>query len=291
MTHGRVPLLAKKLKIALLQVAPGTSVSANLTKVEEYATNAKNIYPDVDLLMLPEFFNSPYDVAKFREYAEPIPNGKTTKFLSLLARSLSVIIVGGSIPELDGEKVYNTSVTFNVKGELIGKHRKVHLFDLDSPKGAFRESDSLFPGDKATNIALPSFGQIGLAICYDIKFPELAAIAARKHNAFAMFYPGSFNATSGQLLGRSRAIDNQIFTVLCSPARNPDSGLYPAYGHSLVVDPFGKIIAEAGEGEQTVFCELDPEVIHMARESIPVSLQRRFDVYDDISVNAKINED
>ncbi|ODQ80204.1 hypothetical protein BABINDRAFT_161178 [Babjeviella inositovora NRRL Y-12698] len=289
------PLLAKKLKVALLQLAAGANKAANLKKVEEYATQALSAHKDVDLIMLPECFNSPYAVEKFREYSEQIPQGETSQFLSALAKKLNVIIVGGSIPEIEGDKVYNTSLTFNASGKIIAKHRKVHLFDIDIPNGiTFKESVTLSPGNKATSFQLPAFGQVGLGICYDIRFPELAAISARKNNAFAMLYPGAFNTTTGplhwHLLARARAIDNEIFVVLCSPARDPDPSVYQAYGHSLVVDPYGKVIAEAGEGEEIVYCELDPELIPKVREGIPVTFQRRFDVYDDVGVTAKVSD-
>lgn len=283
-------LLARPIKIALLQLAAGADKSANLKKVAEYAAKAVAATPSLDVLMLPECFNSPYAVDKFREYAEVVPGGETYRFLSDLAKQHGVVVVGGSIPELAGDKVYNTLLTFSKEGELLAKHRKVHLFDIDIPGGiTFKESITLSGGDHATAFALPGLGNVGLGICYDIRFPELAAIAARKLDAFAMLYPGAFNTTTGplhwHLLARARAIDNEVYTVLCSPARDVAGGGYQAYGHSLVVDPYGKVIAEAGEGEEIVVAELDPEVIAAVRQGIPVTKQRRFDVYNDVGAD------
>lgn len=120
------------------------------------------------------------------------------------------------------------------------------------------------------------------------------AASRQPNNAFAMFYPGAFNTTTGplhwHLLARARAVDNEMFTVLCSPARDVGGDGYQAYGHSLVVDPFGKIVAEAGEGEEILYAELDKELLPKARSSIPVHFQRRFDVYDDVSKNAKLSD-
>ncbi|ODV96518.1 hypothetical protein PACTADRAFT_49848 [Pachysolen tannophilus NRRL Y-2460] len=287
------PLL-KTLSIALIQLHTTANKSSNLLKVKQYVQKALTEKPSLDLVMLPECFNSPYSVTEFRNYAENVPNGETTKFLSELAKEHKVFIIGGSIPELGlDNKVYNTSLSFDKTGKLIAKHRKVHLFDIDIPNGiTFKESITLSGGEKATVFDLDGYGNVGLGICYDIRFPELAAIAARK-NSFAMFYPGAFNTTTGplhwHLLARARAIDNQTYVVLCSPARDLSSG-YHAYGHSLIVDPNGKIIVEAGENEEIVYGELDPSYIDQIRSGIPITTQRRFDVYDDVSVNAKVSD-
>ncbi|CAI5757367.1 unnamed protein product [Candida verbasci] len=289
--------LSKSLKIALIQLKAGNDKQANLLKVTKFIEDAVKQNPTI--VMLPECFNSPYAVDQFREYAELIPQGETTTLLSKLAKEHKVYIVGGSIPEKieGGQNIYNTSLTFNPDGEIIAQHRKAHLFDIDIPNGiTFQESLTLTAGDKATVFKLGEYGNVGLGICYDIRFPELASIASyAPNNSFAMFYPGAFNTTTGPLhwhaLARARAIDNQIFVILCSPARdveNPKN--YQAYGHSLVVDPFGKIIAEAGENdEEIIYAELDPNLNPNARQGIPVHYQRRFDIYNDVSKDAKVN--
>lgn len=281
--------LNKALKVALIQISAGSDKTANLSKVGKFIANAidNSTIGKPDLVMLPECFNSPYAVDQFKNYAEIIPSGETTTFLSDIAKKYGIYLIGGSIPELDGSNIYNTSLTFSPTGELIAKHRKAHLFDIDVPGGiTFKESISLTGGDKATVFKLGDYGNIGLGICYDIRFPELATIATRApYNSFAMFYPGAFNTTTGpmhwHLLARSRSVDNQIFTVVCSPARDVNNGGYQAYGHSLVVDPSGNIISEAGEGEEIIYAELDPESISKVRQSIPIHYQRRFDIYPD----------
>lgn len=283
-------LLSKKLKVALIQITSGADKSANLAHAKEFILKALAKDPSIDLTILPECFNSPYSVSEFANYAERIPDGESTRFLSQLAKENKIYLVGGSIPELgDDGKVYNTSVTFDREGQVIGKHRKAHLFDIDIPGGiTFKESITLTGGDKATVFNLPEFGNVGEGICYDIRFPELAALAAREKNAFAMVYPGAFNTVTGplhwHLLARARAVDKQIFVLLCSPSRNLDLS-YHAYGHSLVVDPNGNIIAEAGEDEEIVIAELDPELLTKTRAGIPVTTQRRFDIYGDWSKN------
>ena len=205
-----------------------------------------------------------------------------------MAAENKIYLVGGSIPEWSEEtkKHYNTSLVFGPSGELLATHRKVHLFDIDIPgKVTFKESEVLSPGNKVTVVDLPEYGKIGLAICYDVRFPELAMVAARK-GAFALIYPGAFNLTTGdlhwELLARGRAVDNQIYVAMCSPARDLDSG-YPAWGHSMVVDPMGKVLSEAKIDEEIIETEIHGAALAEARRNIPLGNQRRFDVYSDVS--------
>lgn len=172
-----------------------------------------------------------------------------------MAIEAKAYLIGGSIPEYSSttKKYYNTSLTFSPSGQLLATHRKIHLFDIDIPgKITFRESEVLSPGEKITIVDLPEYGKVAVAICYDLRFPELAMVAARK-GAFALVYPGAFNLVTGKLhwslLGRARAVDNQVFVALCSPARDMGA-TYNAWGHSLVVDPMAGVLVEAGEGEE-----------------------------------------
>ena len=204
--------------------------------------------------------------------------------------------MGGSIPELDTEtkKYYNTSLTFSPEGKLLATHRKVHLFDIDIPgKIKFKESDVLSPGNKVTIVDLPEYGKIAIAICYDIRFPELAMIAARK-GCFALIYPGAFNTTTGplhwKLQGQARAMDNQVYVALCSPARDMNAS-YHAWGHSLVCDPMAEVLVEAGEKEETIYADLNGAKIEETRKGIPIYTQRRFDVYPDVSEKGVKYED
>ncbi|KAK3359166.1 putative nitrilase [Lasiosphaeria hispida] len=289
-------LLKKPVKLACVQLAAGADKAANLVhaadKVREAATSGARI------VVLPECFNSPYGCDFFPSYAEtllpsPPPASLSPSFhaLSAMARDNNIYLIGGSIPELatdaDGAKTYyNTSLTFSPQGALLATHRKVHLFDISIPgKITFRESDVLSPGSAVTIVDLPEYGRVAVAICYDIRFPELAMIAARR-GCFALIYPGAFNTTTGplhwRLQGQARAMDNQIYVALCSPARDLSAG-YHAWGHSLVVDPMAQVLVEAEEGETIVSAELDGEKIEEARKGIPLRDQRRFDVYPDVS--------
>lgn len=228
----------------------------------------------------------------YAEVLRPSPpcsqSSPTYHALAEMAKEAQVYLIGGSIPELELEtmKYFSTALVFSPAGELLGSHRKIHLFDIDI-KGemTFRESDTLSPGDSISIIDLPDYGSIGLGICYDIRFPEMAIIAARR-SAFALIYPSAFNSTTGplhwELLARSRALDNQVFVALCSQAFDPEF-TYPAWGHSVIADPNGQIIAMAGREEDIVYAELDNETIQRHRRQIPTTGQRRFDLYLDIS--------
>ncbi|PYI11632.1 carbon-nitrogen hydrolase [Aspergillus sclerotiicarbonarius CBS 121057] len=289
-------LLKKPLKLALVQLASGADKTLNLaharTKVLEAAKAGAS------LIVLPECFNSPYGTQFFPKYAETLlPSPPTQEqspsyhALSSIAAEAKAYLIGGSIPELEPttKKYYNTSLVFSPTGALIGTHRKTHLFDIDIPgKITFKESEVLSPGNQLTVVDLPDYGKIGLAICYDIRFPEAGMIAARK-GAFMLVYPGAFNTTTGplhwSLLARARAVDNQVYVALCSPARDM-SATYHAYGHSLVADPSANVLAETEEKEDIIYADLDNETIQNTRKGIPIYTQRRFDLYTDSTTAA-----
>ncbi|OQD82513.1 hypothetical protein PENANT_c021G07527 [Penicillium antarcticum] len=285
--------LKQPLKLALVQLASGADKAVNLSHARSKVLEAAKA--GARLIVLPECFNSPYGTSFFPKYAETLHPSPPTQeqspsfhALSAIAIEANAYLVGGSIPELEPstKKYYNTSLVFSPTGALIGTHRKTHLFDIDIPgKIQFKESDVLSPGNQLTIIDLPDYGKIGLAICYDIRFPEAAMIAARK-GAFLLVYPGAFNTTTGplhwSLLGRARAVDNQSYVALCSPARDLDAS-YHAYGHSLVADPSANILSEAEEKETIVYADLTNEAVTNIRGNIPIYTQRRFDLYPDVS--------
>lgn len=233
------------------------------------------------LVVLPEMFNCPYAAGYFPVYAEPIP-GQTSTELANLARESNIYLVAGSIPERAEGQIFNTSLAFDPTGESIAKHRKMHLFDIDIPGGiTFFESETLSPGQEVTTFAT-TFGPMGLAICYDMRFPELAR-AMVLQGANVIIYPAAFNQVTGplhwEILLRSRAIDNQVFVIAASPANHPEA-VYAAYGHSMAVDPWGKVIAEAGSGEMLLVTEINLETVDRVRNEIPVLKHRRPELYN-----------
>lgn len=242
-------------------------------------------------------WNCPYSTLSFPEYAETVPNvggvpdhelSPSITMLCDQARELGVWIVGGSVPEREvrvpasRDFLYNTCIVVNPSGEIVGKHRKMHLFDIDVPgRIKFKESDSLSPGNSVTVIDTP-WGGVGIGICYDIRFPELAMLM-RKKGAKLFIYPGAFNMVTGpahwELLQRARAVDNQVFVATCSPSRDESSN-YIAWGHSTIVSPWGDIIAKAGPEEEIITCEIELKLVDEMRQNIPCWSQKRVDIYN-----------
>lgn len=285
-----------KIKIALCQINVVDNKEENIKKAIEMIKDAKK--QNAILAILPEMFNCPYENEKFIEYEETLEDSKTLNEISKIAKEENIYVLAGSIPELvinDKEKegslsdsknnkdsLYNTSVFFNKNGEIIGKHRKVHLFDIDvKDKISFKESDTLSPGNEITLIKTP-FATIGIGICYDIRFVELSRIMALK-GAELLIFPGAFNMTTGpahwQLLFRSRALDNQVFAIGVAPALDKNAN-YNSYGHSIVVNPWGELIEELDYDEELKVIEIDLDEIKKVREEIPVLKNRRSDLYE-----------
>jgi len=220
---------------------------------------------------------------------------ETIQMMSSIAKKLGIVLVGGSIPERDSTsgKLYNTATVFDEQGHLISMHRKLHLFDIDIPGGmTFQESKTLTAGDRVTVFEC-SLGRFGLGICYDLRFPEPATIACRL-GAGVMLYPGAFNTTTGprswELLLRGRATDNQLYSIGCSPARPSKEEIegpnkaYPTYGFTLLADPWGQVKESLDEKEGILRVQLKKDEIVTARSNVPISRQRRFDVYPDVAL-------
>lgn len=255
---------------------------------------------------------------------------ESARALSEAAAAGGVAVVGGSIAEREEQvgpsspssaappapKLFNTCLVFGPDGALLARHRKAHLFDIDIPgKITFLESETLSPGERATVVDVPCpkrksasssaapsspssppVVRLGIGICYDLRFPEYAAVLARR-GAQVLVYPGAFNTTTGpahwELLARSRAVDAQAFVALCSPARiseeeaaksaekNGGKKPYVAHGHSLAASPWGLVLADAGASAVGVtVAELDLEEVATRRRNMPLAGQRRGDLYE-----------
>ena len=268
-----------KMKIALCQI----NVVDNKQKNIENATSMilKAIKENADFIVLPEMFNCPYSNEKFIEYCEEENNSSTLSKIAQLANENNIYILAGSIPEKEDSKVFNTSYLFDKNGKIIAKHRKMHLFDIDvKGKIYFKESDTLSPGNQVT-IAKTEFGKIGIGICYDIRFPELARLMV-ENGAQILFYPGAFNMTTGpahwELTFRTRALDNQVYCVGVAPALNKNAN-YHSYGHSIITNPWGEIVTQLDEKENIKIVEIDLEEIKKVREELPLLKNKRNDLY------------
>lgn len=267
------------MRIALIQMPVTADKGRNIETAREKIREAASAGADV--AVLPEMFCCPYDNACFRAYGEQT-GGPAQSALSALAAELGVYIVGGSLPELDAGNVYNTCYVYGRDGRQLARHRKVHLFDIDIAGGVrFMESETLSPGSQITTFET-EFGTMGLCICFDLRFEELARCMALR-DAKVLFVPAAFNMTTGpahwELLFRQRAVDNQLFTVGVSPARN-ESAAYVAYGNSIAVDPWGTILCRAGGEETTLYADLDFSRLEAVRQQLPILKARRTDLYE-----------
>ena len=189
-------------------------------------------------------------------------------------------MVGGTFPELDGEKLYNTCFVFDREGRQAARHRKIHLFDAAIANGPhFQESATLSPGDQLT-LFDTEFGKLGVCVCFDIRFPELFLLMS-KAGAQAVIVPAAFSLATGsahwELLLRSRAMDAQLFTVGVCPARNEKG--YIAYGHSLACSPWGEILAEADYAPEMLLVQMDLQKVQDTRDQLPLFPARRNDLY------------
>ena len=261
------------IRLGLCQMRVTPDKQENLRRAESCLRQAAA--QGANLALLPEMFNCPYENACFPVYGEPA-GGETWQFLSGMARELGIYLAGGSVPETEGEAIYNTCYLFSPQGEELARHRKVHLFDIDVPGGQrFMESDTLTAGSQIT-VVDTALGKLGLAICFDIRFAEFFRVMGDL-GAQLILVPAAFNMTTGplhwDLAFRMRALDQQCFVAGCSPARDR-SASYVAYGHSLVCNPWGEILTDCGEGE-----DLDLGDLARYRAQIPILSGRRTDLY------------
>lgn len=269
------------IQLGLCQMAVCRDKAENLRRAE--AALAQAAQQGAQLALLPEMFNCPYENPCFPVYGEPA-GGETWQFLSRMAQRYHLYLAGGSVPELEGDKVYNTCYLFSPQGQELARHRKVHLFDIDVPGGQrFKESDTLTAGDQITVVDTP-LGKLGLAICFDIRFGELFRVMGQQ-GAQLVLVPAAFNMTTGpvhwDLAFRSRAVDNQFFVAGCSPARD-ETASYVAYGHSLVCNPWGTILQQLGHQPGVCVTAVDLDEVAKYRGQIPILSGRRTDLYETI---------
>lgn len=266
------------MKLSIVQMLVTTDKQQNLNKALSFIENAA--LSGSQAVVLPEMFNTPYSHEYFKLFKEP-PNGETVNALCKAAYKNKILIFAGSIPEYEDGKIYNTSYVIENNGKILYKYRKSHLFDINIPdKITFYESDTLSSGDYIDAIDT-SIGRVGVLICYDIRFPE----AMRKlalDGAKLVVVPAAFNMTTGpvhfELTARVRALDNQLYVAMCSPSTD-EHGVYTAYGHSLVANPWGGIVGKLGHEEDMLDVEINMEFIEEVREKLPLLKHRRTDLY------------
>ncbi|MCE9606608.1 MAG: carbon-nitrogen hydrolase family protein [Planctomycetia bacterium] len=279
------------LIVAAVQMNSGESKPANYAKAESLVRQA--VEAGARIVVLPEYFNSLGDRRSMLAEAEDIP-GPTSTWLAELARELRIVLVGGTFCERspDAARAYNTSLTFDATGECIARYRKLHLFDVDLPgRLTYCETSWLAPGedvvvrdfaipakhrDEAQSAADEHSIRSALAICYDLRFPELFRRFADAA-AELIVVPAAFTKTTGrdhwELLCRVRALENQCFLIASN--QTGKHAALETYGHSMIVDPWGVVLAQAEDEEGIASAVISRTRLEEVRAQLPALKHRR----------------
>jgi predicted amidohydrolase len=257
-------------KIAAIQmdIKPGNkekNLSTAIKQIKE-AVNQK-----AHIICLPELFNTGYMPEEMHNLAEE-EEGETIKLLMSSAREYNVNILAGSIAVKENSHVFNKSYIINSKGHIAGYYCKTHLFPLMGEDRCFKHGNRL-------SVAKLEECAIGQMICYDIRFPEIARALALK-GAELLSIPAAFphpRLNHWRILLQARAIENQLYLVAINRVGSDKTGSY--FGHSMIIDPWGEILCEAGEGEEVIYGEIEINKINKVRNKIPCFQDRRKDLY------------
>lgn len=270
--------MSENLKLAVLQLRTELERDATMKKAARMLREAAG--HGAQIAVLPEMFNCPYSRRYFKQFAA-LGHEDTVAALAQWARENKIWLVGGSIPEREGERLYNTCFVFDDAGRIVAHHRKVHLFDIDAPGMRFHESHTFTRGNEVTVFDTP-WGKMGAAVCFDVRFPELFRAMANR-GARLIFLPAQFNMTTGpvhwEMTLRARAVDNELFVVAASAARY-EGFSYECWGHSAIIDPWGTVLAGADETEQILYADIDLARVDEVRRQLPTFLHLREDVYE-----------
>ncbi len=265
------------MRAAAIQLNSTNDKSRNLEVAERLVRSAAAA--GAELIALPEKWNLLASGEELLVTAESL-QGPSLQAARGWARELGVGLLAGSIAERGEEKAFNTSVMIDASGEDLAVYRKIHMFDVELGGVSYRESAHEEPGEEITTAAIgPLIG--GLSICYDLRFPELFRILALR-GAQLLFVPSAFTLASGrdhwEVLLRARAIENQAF-VLAPNQSGSAAPHFRSYGHSAIVDPWGRVLAECQEEVGFIVAELDLAEQRRIRESLPSLANRRPQVY------------
>jgi predicted amidohydrolase len=272
--------MPERIRVACVQMTSRRDKAANLARAEALVARAASTGADV--VVLPEKWNLIGSADDYRAAAEPLDGGESVAAMAGWARTLGVTLVGGSITERrEGrEKLSNTSCVFDPEGALVAVYRKIHLFDVEVGGHVYRESESEEPGTEPV-VAHAEDWAIGLSVCYDVRFPELYRILALE-GAELVTVPAHFTPPTGRdhwhVLLRARAIENQLYVAAAGQVGETIAGK-PAYGRSLVVDPWGTVLAQAPDEETVVVAELDRARLRDIRAKLPSLANRQADAY------------
>jgi len=269
--------------LAAVQMTSGTDVATNVATALELVGDA--VDRGATYVQVPEYVTYYGPAHGFADAAESVPGPSTRRFAGM-ARQRGVTVHVGSLLERTSEpgRYHNTSVLIDAAGEIVATYRKAHLFDIDVPgEVAHRESDAIVAGD---DVVVADLGDVrlGLSICFDVRFPELYRHLAL-HGATVLAIPAAFAAATGrvhwEILVRARAIENHAFVVAAAQVGSTSGGL-ASWGHSMIVGPWGEILAEGGgDGNDVLVANVDLAEVARRRAQLAVLALRRPDLYGD----------
>ena len=267
------------MRAAAIQMNSGADLGANLELADRLLGGAAD--DGCSLAVLPENFAlMPARSRDKAQHAEQPGEGPIQAFLAEAAERHALWIVAGSMPLVspEAERVFGACPVYDPRGECRALYRKIHLFDVKVPgrEESYRESHSMFPGDDLVTVDTP-LGRIGLTICYDVRFPEMFRRLVDA-GAVAFTVPAAFTQTTGEAhwhtLLRARAIENLAYVI--APGQygsHPDNR--STFGHSVIIDPWGRVLAEAGDQDCHIAADLDPELPARMRSEFPALANRR----------------
>ena len=266
----------KDCRVALVQMDSQADKKANLGKMERAVKEAAA--NGAQLVVYPETVD--YIGPGLAAQASEVP-GEITRRFSQLAAEHQIWLHAGSITEKSEKKPHNLSMLFAPDGRLVAEYRKLHMFDVEVENGpGYCESASIAPGDTVC-LADTEFGRLGLSICYDLRFPELYRCMA-VNGAKILVVSANFTAPTGEAhwesLLRARAIENTCYVLACGQCGKKKA--FEAYGHSMVIDPWGHILCEAGNGEEILYADLSVAFLEKSRQQIPCLKNRRTDIIE-----------
>ena len=264
-----------QMKIAALQMVSAPDLATNLSTAERLIDQAAS--EGAQLVSLPEYFVQMgwRETDKF-QIAEAFGQGPVQEMLMAKARQHAIWVAGGSIPikTLDPAKVTNTALLFNPQGQMVARYDKVHLFSYQDGTRHLDEGRTMVAGKSVVTADTP-FGRVGMSICYDLRFPELYRAMGE---VALILVPSAFTVPTGtahwRVLLRARAIENQCYVLAAAQGGTHASGRQ-TYGHSMLIDPWGEVVADLPEGEGIVMGQMDPERLQFVRHNLQALQHQR----------------
>lgn len=275
------PAAALSIVVAAIQTNSSDDVDANLTQAAKYIKKAKT--KGAELVALPECFAlMPKYPAQLNQHAEAHGDGKIQNFLAQLSGDIGIWIVAGSLPlRGDEQRTFNSLLVYNAQGKNVARYDKIHLFDAELPRGEhYRESEYTMPGSECVLQDTPA-GIMGLTICYDLRFPEIYRKLSAM-GASCVVVPSAFTVPTGKAhwlsLLRARAIENSCYIIAPAQVGKHANGR-KTYGHSLIIDPWGEIIAQRKTKPGIAVAKIESEKLARVKLQLPSLTHRRADLF------------